>query len=272
MALSRNFERMRMAVRARRERRERRERRDQREADEVWRDSPSALFSEGNGHSGMQSSASRPSSPASVLRSASPLSAAGRSSPTGRSRSSGEGVGFRHEISELRYYDCESIPSHDTQVWLATALSSSQGGVDIPTSCPASMSNGSVSELQHHGTGSVFRCVLLGNLAGPGRTVQGRLVTRVHNDTATMLVLELTCAHSGEQLFSSRVADLIYCDPCLETRQVSFRTTMPGASWWTLEFSRSVPMPCFWSLILADLRLSMEKRRGRLASVCAAST
>jgi len=204
MALSRNFERMRIAVKVRRERREwrenRRTRRDQPEADEVW-DAPSAPCSEGDDdHSGMHS-ASSPSSPASILRSASSLSSAGRSSPASRSS-----VRFRHEISELRYFDC----------------------------------------------------LLLSILPGPGRTVQLRLVIRVQNDTAPTLVLELICASSGEQLFCSRVADLIYCDPCLETRQVAFRTATPGSSWLTLEFSPSVPMPCFLSLVVADLRLSME--------------
>jgi len=147
MALSRNFERMRIAVKVRRERREWREkrrtrrekwrtRRDQPEADEVWRDAPSAPCSEGDDdHSGMHS-ASSPSSPASILRSASSLSSAGGSSPASRSS-----VRFRHEISELRYYDCEAGSSHDTQLQLATALSSSQGGVCAPMSSPASMSS-----------------------------------------------------------------------------------------------------------------------------------
>jgi hypothetical protein len=140
MALSRNFERMRIAVKVRRERREwrenRRTRRDQPEADEVWRDAPSAPCSEGDDdHSGMHS-ASSPSSPASILRSASSLSSAGGSSPASRSS-----VRFRHEISELRYYDCEAGSSHDTQLQLATALSSSQGGVCAPMSSPASMSS-----------------------------------------------------------------------------------------------------------------------------------
>jgi len=348
MALRRNFERMRIAVRVSQERRKRR---DQPEADEVWRDPPSAPCSKG-----MQS-ASSPSPPASILRSA---FSRGRSSPAGRT-SSGEKVRFQREIAKVRYYDCEAIPSHDTQLRLAAALSSAQGDVYAPTSSPASrsssqrlgpscsptgacdlewecldeivQSDGRVTseaerlrEVQHwlnkvqrfvatkipdastetkaetfrgerlagegqvsspssasllcmeqgitalaysvqDGAGEGVSCV-----AGPGRTVQLRLVTRVHNDTAPALVLELICGHSGEQLFSSRVADLIYCDPCFETRQVAFRTATPGSSWWTLEFSRSVPKPCFWSLVLADLRHSMEDRRGRLATVRAAST
>jgi hypothetical protein len=142
MASSRNLERMRIAVKVRREWREwrakQRTRRDQPEADEVWRDAPGAPCSKRNDdHSGMQS-ASSPASPASILRSASEassLSSAGRSSPAGR-----RSVRFRYEISELRYYDCEASPSHDMQLQLATALSSSQGGVYAPMSSPARMS------------------------------------------------------------------------------------------------------------------------------------